>query len=415
MPSASRTLTYAAVLRTPSSTRLFCAALLGRLSYGTVFLSLILAVTAATGSYAVAGAVMSLFGLTVSVLSPVRAGLIDRYGPRRTLPPMAMAYGALLLALGAVTWRPGASHLLLGVLAVAAGACAPPLGPVMRALWSDLLPDHKLLQRAYSLDTVAEELLFVTGPLLAGLLASVAAPACGVVLSAGLVVTGTFALVRSAGDRLPAGSSAGREDAHAPDPAPGVPWPRRVRAGAGLARPVVTAAGTGASLGALGLLMVAFAQHRHQGAAVAFAEAALAGGSAVGGLAYGALTWRGPARARLPVLGASLGLAIAAAGLSPDLFVLIATVGVVGLFVAPALTTAYLAADEAARPDQRIRAGTWVNTAFNAGSSAGTAAVGVFVDRIPLALCFVLAGASALLPAAVFLLSSLHRFRRMNR
>lgn len=403
MPSSSRALTYGAVLRAPSAARLFCAALLGRLSYGTVFLSLILAVTAATGSYAVAGVVMSLFGLMISVLSPVRAGLIDRYGPHRALLPMAMAYAVLLLSLGAVTWRPGASHVLLGVLAMAAGACAPPLGPVMRALWGDLLPDRKLLQRAYSLDTVAEELLFVTGPLLAGLLATVAVPAAGLVLSAGLVSTGTVALVRSAKHHLGTGASERPSDRPAVDPTAGGSPGRGVRGHAGSGGPIVTAAGIGMALGGLSLLIVVFVQHRGQGAAVAFAEAGLAAGSAVGGLTYGAVAWRGSARVRLPVLGAILGMAIAVVGLAPNLHVLVATVAVAGLFVAPALTTAYLVADESAHPDRRVRAGAWVNTAFNTGSSAGTAAVGLLVGRVPLPLCFVLAGAAALVSAAAAL------------
>ncbi len=90
------------------------------------------------------------------------------------LPALTVPYALLLVCLAALTWQPGASGWLLGTLAVAAGGCAPPLGPVMRTLWSDLLPDRQALQRAYSLDTVAEELVFVVGPLLAGLLAALA-------------------------------------------------------------------------------------------------------------------------------------------------------------------------------------------------------------------------------------------------
>ncbi|MFB9834794.1 hypothetical protein [Actinoallomurus acaciae] len=95
---------YRAVLHTPHVRRVFGAALLGRSSYGIVPLALVLALTGATRSYAVAGGVMALFALTVSVLAPVRAGLIDRYGPRRALPPMAVAYALVLTALAAATW-----------------------------------------------------------------------------------------------------------------------------------------------------------------------------------------------------------------------------------------------------------------------------------------------------------------------
>ena len=376
-----------------------------------VFLSLMLALTGSTGSYPVAGGVMALFGLTSSLLSPVRARLIDRHGPHRILPPMAAAYALLLVGLAAATWRPGAPVVLLGALTVAAGACTPPLGPVMRALWSDLLPDRRLLQRAYSLDTVAEELLFVTGPLLAGLLAQFATPALGVAVSAGLVLTGTLALVSSpavrepAADRVEHGSDRDPLDVDGSDPdlLPVLPRHQRLRGGAGLRRPLVISAGVGMCLGALSLLVVAFAEQHHHMAAAAWPEAALAVGSAIGGLAHGAFPWRLPGRVRLPMLAAGLGLILATAGLSPNLYVLVAVMSAAGLFVAPALTTAYLIADESAAPDARTQAGAWVNTAFNTGSSGGTAAVGLLLGRLPLALCFAVAAAPALLSAVTAL------------
>lgn len=119
---------YRAVLRTPHARRTFAAALLGRLSYGMAPLALLLSVRDATGSYPVAGTALALFGLTSVLLSPARAALVDRYGPRRALPPLATAYAGLLALTAAATWRPGAPPLLIGAL-VAAGACTPPLGP----------------------------------------------------------------------------------------------------------------------------------------------------------------------------------------------------------------------------------------------------------------------------------------------
>ncbi len=396
MSSPTRPLSYLAVLRLPSAGRAFGAALLGRLSYGMVFLSLTLALTAATGSYAVAGTVIALEGLAYSLLSPLRAGLIDRYGPRRVLPALTVPYALLLVCLAALTWQPGASGWLLGTLAVAAGGCAPPLGPVMRTLWSDLLPDRQALQRAYSLDTVAEELVFVVGPLLAGLLAALATPAAGVVLSAALIAIGVFAFVSSPALRTPSRASARPAE-------PGAePVPTRRRLGTGaLTLPIATSAAVGLCLGALSLLMVVFAERHHQAAAVAWAQASLSAGSAVGGLAYGAVSWRVSGVVRLPVLSTVLGLALAAAGASPNLYALGAMAGLIGLFVAPALTTAYLLADEFVRPEHRTQAGAWVNTAFNIGDSLGVAAVGLMVDGLPLALCFVLAAVPALSSALI--------------
>lgn len=396
----SGTPSYAAVLRTPHACRTFGAALLGRLSYGMVSLGLMLAVKEATGSYATAGTVVALFGLTSVFLSPARATLVDRHGPRRVLPPMAAAYALALTALALATARPGVPGALLGVVAGIAGAATPPLGPVMRALWSSLVPDRRLLRRAYSLDGVAEELLFVTGPLLVGLLVEVAAPSAALAVSAALVLTGSLALASSPATRgwgegeKEAGETAGPSGASGPSPS-----------GAGLRQAITVSAGVGIALGALDLLVVAFADARHAPGAVPWVLAALSAGSAVGGLLYGAVPWRASNRARLSLLAVALGVTLAATGLSPHPLALIAWAALGGLFVAPAITTAYLIADECAAPGSRTKAGAWVNTALNAGSSGATAAAGLLVGNVPLSVCFALAAAPVLLSAV----TGLHR------
>ncbi|WP_371775411.1 MFS transporter [Streptomyces sp. NBC_01438] len=390
----SRAPSYATVLRTPRAARAFGAALLGRLSYGMVPLAMLLAVKDATGSYSVAGGATALFGAASVFLSPARAALIDRFGPRRVLPPMTGLYAAVLAVLALATWRPGAPPFALGALAVAAGVFAPPLGPVMRTLWSALVPDRELLRRAYSLDGVAEELLYVTGPLLVGLIVHAGRPAAAVLAGALLVFVGTLALVSS--------PAVPREHAR-PEPAPAdAPAAHRLRLHGipDLRRTVLVTAAVGICLGALDLLVVAFTEQRGQAAAVSWVLAALSAGSAVGGLAYGAVRWKSTNRTRLVAAAAGMGAALAVAGLSPRLYVLVAVVAVAGLFVAPVLTTAYLIADESVDPARRTQAGAWVNTAFNAGASGGTAAVGPLVGRLPLALCFALAAAPALLCAA---------------
>jgi len=377
---------YAAILHMPHTTRTFTAALAARLSYGMVSLAVMLAVSRATGSYAAAGVVIALFGAASVFLSPLRAALVDRHGPRRALLPMASLYAGLLGALAALSWRPGAPVPVLAAVALAAGACTPPIGATMRAVWGELITDRRLLQRAYSLDGVAEELLFVSGPLLVGLVVGFAPPAAAVAVSALLVGLGTAAFVAS-----PAVKGV---VVHA------APAGARTRLGRGLVQPVVVAAGVGLSLGAVDLLVLAFAEQRHHGeGAVAWVLAALSTGSAVGGLLNGAVDWRMSARLRLPLLAVGLALSLCAAGLAPGLVTLSAAVAVAGLFVAPALTTSYLLADESAPPGARVRAGTWVNTAVNAGSSAGAAAVGLLVGRLPLAVCFAAAGAVALVAA----------------
>ncbi|MGW5471635.1 MFS transporter [Streptomyces chartreusis] len=381
---------YAAVLRIPHARRTFAAALLGRLSYGVAPLSVMLAVTRASGSYAVAGVVMALFSGTSVFLSPARAALIDRHGPRRALVPMVAAYSALLVLLAALVWRPGAaSPLVLGVVTAFAGACTPPLGPTMRAVWGRLAPDRALMQRAYSLDAVAEELLFVSGPLLVGVLVGFAPPAFGVLLGAALMVVGTAGFVSSPVVRaMPAGKR---------EAGPGTAGRRVLR---GLGRPVIAAAGVGLALGVLDLLVVAFAETSGHGAgSAAWVLAALSAGSAVGGLLNGAVAWRSAAGTRLAAQTAGLGLALCGAALAQGLGTLAVAVAVAGVFVSPLITTAYLIADETAAPEARVQAGAWVNTAVNAGGTAGAAVAGVLVGWLPAGVCFAVTGGVMMLTA----------------
>jgi MFS family permease len=377
---------YAAFFRIPHTRHTFTAALIGRLSYGMVSLAVMLSVTEATGSYAAAGTVMALFGATSVLLSPVRAALIDRHGPRRALIPMASLYATLLATLATAAWRPGTPAPALGALAVTAGSCTPPLGPTVRALWGEVVEDNRVLQRAYSLDGIAEEILFVSGPLLVGAVVQFAPPAAALALCALLVWAGTLAFVLS-----PAVAGV-RPAVTKPVARPG----RRFRDGRALLQPVAVAAGVGLSVGAVDLLVMAYAtRHHHGNDVVAWVLAALSLGSALGGLLNGAVDWRTPARARLPLLAGGLGLALAAAGLAPGLGTLTVAVACAGFFVAPALTTSYLIADEAAPPGRRTQAGAWVNTAVNAGSASGTAGVGLLVGHLPLGLCFALSGTVA--------------------
>ena len=77
----------------------------------------------------------------------------------------------------------GASVALLIVLGAVQGATVPPISPSMRALWRELVPDDRL-DTAYAFDSVALELAFIVGPLLAAGLATAWTPLAGMIVSA---------------------------------------------------------------------------------------------------------------------------------------------------------------------------------------------------------------------------------------
>ncbi|MBR8743859.1 MFS transporter [Nocardiopsis sp. MG754419] len=399
--------TYRAVLRVTGVARFLAPALVGRLSYGILSPALVLSIVHSTGSYAHVGLVMGLLGLTVTVLSPLRASLIDRHGPRRALPPMAGLHALALTGLAATTWNPGAHPGVLAALAMVAGACAPPLGPVTRSVWSHLCPDRALLQRAYSLDTVVEELILLTGPLMLGALLWAGPPSTGPALCAVLVSAGTVGMVTTPVVRAMADTDdtvrTGSDPSPSPAAAPGNGVLLTDRGG--FLSAVAVSAAMGLTLGAAALLNVAFAEGQRAVEAVVLVASAQAGGSALGGLAYGAVAWRCAAGTRSALLAAALGASVAAVALAPGLPALVILLFVAGVFAAPLLTTAYLLADASVRPRFRTRAGNWVNTAFNAGAALGGASVGLLLTGGSPSAGYAPVAAPLLLVALVVLVS----------
>jgi MFS family permease len=363
---------YLAVLRLPHARPLVLAALVGRLSNATGPLSVVLLVQEKTGSLALAGSASAAIALASGLLAPVRGRLVDRYGQRRCLAPMALAFAAALTGLVAVA-GPGPAAVAATVgLAAAAGAVAPPLGASMRVLWVNLVGQGPRLQTAYALDAVLDELLFVAGPLLAGALATLYGPAVGVLATGGLAAVGTLGFVASPVSRAQAGSRA--------DGAGRAGWAGAL-AGPGLRTLVLSLAGVGAAIGIWEISLVGAAREAGAPEAASLSLAAWAAASGVGGLWYGARPWRRPAGQRYLALLALLvvaGAIMAAVG-SP--VALGAVVVLVGAVLAPLESSAYVLAAELAPAGTLTESGTWLNTAINVTAAAGLAVAGALVDQ----------------------------------
>ncbi|MDO9395261.1 MAG: MFS transporter, partial [Herbiconiux sp.] len=274
-----RTARYVDVLTVPRVPATFGTALIGRSAYALVILPLLYAVTDATGSVALGGLAVGLYGAGASLLAPVRAWFIDRYGARRTLVVLVIVFGAALTATaGASLLR--ADGAVLIVLAAVAGAFAPPLGPTMRVAWGRLAPSDELLKKSLSLDAVAEELLYLGGPAAAGIALAFIPPGVALLVPAGLVLVGglLFVSTRTIGDMGP-------RPVISTGTAPGRPLlldPRFV----GVLLPTMVA---GAISGSISISVPVVLADSGGPAAAGIALGLFAGGSAVGGLLYGAL------------------------------------------------------------------------------------------------------------------------------
>ncbi len=373
---------YAGVLRLPGAAALFGSALVGRLAFATVSLSLLLSVQQATGSFAAAGAATGAFGIANVVASPVRARYVDRFGPTRALLAMGILFSAAIAVVGVGCLTGWAAAALIG-MSVIAGLFAPPLGAAMRVMWAAIVPDARILPRAYSLDAVAEELLFTTGPLLVGLLIVVSGPILALFTTAGVALVGTtlFCLNRRV-----------RRHGAAEVPTHAHERPLRQR---GFPTVLLALVGVGLVIGTVETGVPAFAAERSSTAVAGILLALLSTGSAVGGLIYGHRTWRPALAVRLVVLSIGMVVVSGLASIAGNEVTLGVVLIGVGLFLAPTVVTAYLLADALTAEHVRTEATTWTNTAINFGIAIGAAAAGLVVDHAGASPAFAIGAAAA--------------------
>src|SRR4051794_13330145 len=181
---------YAEVLRVPHVATLIAATLIARFPIGINALALILYLRHATGSFAVAGVVAGGLAAGAGVGAPVQGRLVDTFGQRRVLVPLAFVHATALGSVVAFA-ELGAPTVVLVACSVSAGFAIPPTSSVLRSMWPTLLRDREeLLQPAYALDSVLIELIFILGPLLTAVLTAALSPASALLVSVASVITG---------------------------------------------------------------------------------------------------------------------------------------------------------------------------------------------------------------------------------
>jgi MFS family permease len=273
---------YAEVLRVPHVAALVGATLLARFPIGINALAVILYLREVTGSFAVAGVVAGSLAAGSGVGAPVQGRLVDRFGQRRVLPPLALVHAAALGML-VLTTELSAPTTVLVLFGLLAGFAIPPTSSVLRSMWPTLLRDRPdLVQAAYALDSVLIELIFILGPLLTGLLTALFAPQVALIVSAGSVVAGTFLFTA-----LPP-SRAWRPEREAPSGRWGA------LSSPGVRTMIIISLPAGVGIGICEVAIPAFSDAIGSKELAGVLLAVWSAGSAAGGLIYGSLSRRPP-------------------------------------------------------------------------------------------------------------------------
>jgi MFS family permease len=365
---------YLEVLRAPGVARVAAFALLGRLPFGTLPLSMVLLMRHEHYPYGQIGAVVATEALAVGVTAVFTGRLVDRMGHARVLITTG-TITAVAICLQGAAMASGASVALLVAIGTVQGATVPPISPSMRALWKQLVPNERL-DTAYAFDSVALELAFIVGPLLAAGLATGWTPLAGMLLSAAFYAGAALGFATAPASR-------------AWRPAESV---ERTRAGAlrspGIRTLALAAACAAIAFGALEVALTAFAEEQGSRGAVGPLITVWSIGSLVGGLVYGARTWSSPASRRFLILSGLLGLGAVPLPFAGSLVAMGAFLFGTGLALAPLGATAFALVAALAPAGTTTEAYSWHIVANVIGSSIGAFAAGLLVDHasVPWAL-----------------------------
>ena len=369
---------YRDVVLMPGVLNMTASQLFARLPLGMLNLAILLHVQAISGSYAQAGAVVAGVSVGEALAMPVTARIAGR-AMVATLVVAALANGAAMLALAFA----GASVALLMVLGLLIGATVPPLMPVVRALYPQLVA-RDAVRVLFALDTTAQELIWVIGPVAATFLASTLSTVIPLVVSAVVTVVGTGWFLLSAKHlRLPV--------------TPRSSGFGRVMANRTVILAMVASLTMVASYMALEVGIVALLGRTGITAGLAIAVASV--GSVSGGLAFG--------HRRFGLVGLVAALAIVALGTAvfgviDSLALQFCALFVSGLGFAPAMSALYIMVSAEIADHAATEAFGWLNSAALVGGAAGTAIAGVAADTHgaagPIVVAVVLAVVAACSP-----------------
>lgn len=369
----------------------------------TLSLALLLVVFDDTGSYAVAGLTLTGHALALALCAPIGGRLVDRFSPRKVLPPYLLVHAAAYTLVLLSIHLPVPAPLVVAAAAML-GATSPPAGAVIRGAWPRLVAPGSL-NTAYALDNAINELMFIAGPVLvAGLL--LVMPASAIIIVTGTVFLAAVAavtmsrVVRTAAPGAPTGDGPSRG--------------RLTRLVGPLAhRPTlillfIAALGT-FTFGSLRVAMVASATVLGSAGAAGIFAGLLSAGTLAAGLVYGGRHWSTTGRRLLGILFAADCVLLFAGVFDVGYLWLAVVITAIGAVSGPRDTLIPVILTEHAPATARTEVFAWLNTFMWIGYGLGTAVAGQLTGpRDSGAAAFVTAGivaaggilVSALLPRA---------------
>ena len=378
---------YRELLSDPTVARVVSTGLIARMPIGMTALAFILLIRGHGGSYAEAGVVSAAEALAAAATAPIAGRLIDRHRPATVLLGFGTLFPAGLLLLLLLTWESAPVGALIAAAAFA-GAMLPPIGPTVRMLWPSMVKREQQLPTAFALEATLQELLFVIGPLIVGLLTALFSADAAVAAAGLFCFVGVLGFISNRPLRERPKTT--RE-------------PRRLLAALSpltVRSIVIFTAAMGIAFGGMEVAIPAFAEAHGDRSLAAVALATWSAGSLIGGL-LAAGTAGGDPRRRLRVISGLFVLALILPLLAWSLPSLAVIMLVVGLPIAPTFAVTYGMVQDSALPGTQAEVFGWLSTAVVVGIASGTAVGGKLITHSGPSAAMVLAIAGAALAASI--------------
>ncbi|MBB2975044.1 MFS family permease [Microbacterium endophyticum] len=371
-PSSERGFTSYRALPQRVGWAYLAATTFGRLPMAMVPLAILTLATSATGSIAIGGFAASAAAIGEAIGAPTSGYLADRWGQRGVLLGGVVLHVTFLVAL-VLTAGVGPDAITVA-LSGAAGLTLPQVGALSRARWMAVADGD--LPAAFAFEGVVDELAYIFGPAIVGILAVTLAPQAAVIVAGILVVVFVtqFAVHRT--HRLVPRRRDMRDDTETDDTA-GAPAGRRFLVAVSLTGMLAMGVFFGASQTGL----TAFAEEIGIPDAGALLYAVMAVGSAVTTIA---MVWL-PARIGLWTRWwiAGVGMSVGATLLlwAPGLGFVLAAAIFAGLFQGPLLLTIFTVTGSVVVNGRAGIAMTLAASGVVIGIAAGAAIAGVWAEQ----------------------------------
>ncbi|GAA3159795.1 MFS transporter [Blastococcus jejuensis] len=356
----------------------FPIAFIARLPFAMMVVGVLTLVVAERDSVALGGLNAAVAGIGTALAGPLLGAAADRLGQRRVLVPLGLL-NAVLLGIFVLVVSSSAPDLAVLALSVLIGASAPQVPPLSRTrlvaiIKQKVQPDRreKLLNGTMAYESAADEMVFIVGPFLVGLLATAIAP--WVAIAGAAVLTSVFvtAFALHPTGRLQPGTAGHRTDQA----------PARELVTSPVMTVVAGTLGVGIFFGATLTSLTGFLEESGDGDRAGLLYGVMGIGSAALALGSAALPQRFTAKARWLVFAFLLLAAALGYGTARSETGLLVALAVLGFGIGPTLVALYSLAATLSPAGRSATTMTMLGSAVVVGQAVASAATGYVADQM---------------------------------